>query len=255
MYDLDNVPKTENSAPALIEKAGITHNLHPSICLKDGDYKDKEKGKWHGFEVTLTDPDGLQLVELYFMPPQSEAETFDGIKLKKYELVEGKQVETRDQTKLEVMKTLNNEFMAFLIDLGGAFGFNEKDVQEHLYSVAKKGVGFIKLSQAFIDKFKPTENTRISAKLMYENSDKKQTSYLKAHGSYNVYFPYGNDLFDVYKEGRQTLLKLSQWEVKNKLVKKYTNQSDAPKDQTQGVIKDGSGFKPNTNIDGDDDPF
>lgn len=254
MYDLDNVPKTENSAPALIEKAGIAHNLSVSVCLKDGDYKKEDmKGKkWHGFEVTLTDPQGLQLVELYFQPPQS-AEEVGTWTPKKYELVEGKNVAIRDQSKEEAVKTLNNEFMAFLLDLGESFGFNVKDVQDHLFKAVKGGGGFVKLAQAFIDKFKPTENTRISAKLLYENNAKKGTSYLKVHGGFPVYFPYGNDFFDIYKEGRQTLLKVSAWETNNKLQKQFTNQSDAPTDTKQGVIK-GEGFKPH-DLATDDDPF
>src|SRR5690606_30121507 len=120
LYDLSSVPSTESSTPALIEKAGILHNLKPSVVLKEGDYKSEDlKGKkWYGFELTLTDPNGLQLVELYFQPPQSEDEVHEKLTLKKYELSEGKMVETRDQSKKEILITLNNEFMAFLIDLG-----------------------------------------------------------------------------------------------------------------------------------------
>jgi hypothetical protein len=250
------VPKTENSAPALIDKAGIHHNLKASVCLKEGDYKsDDMKGqKWHGFELTLTNPEGLQLIELYFMPPQKEEDVSDKITMKKYELVEGKNVETRDQTKREILITLNNEFLAFLIDLGEAFGYSHKDVEDHLYKNTKKG--FMGLAQAFLDKFKPAETTRISAKLLWENSTKKETSFLKAHGSFCVYSPFGNDFFDVYKEGRQTLLKLSQWEAANKTVKKYTNTSDAPSN-TSGVNKAAAntgGFKPHE-LAQDDDPF
>lgn len=259
LYDLGNVPKTESSAPALIDKAGIHHNLKPSICLKEGDYKAEEyKGKkWHGFELTLTNPEGLQLTELYFMPPQKEDEVSDKITMKKYEVVDGKSVETRDQTKREILITLNNEFLGFLIDLGEAFGYAHKDVQDHLFKNTKKG--FLGLAQAFIDKFKPSDNTRISAKLLWENNTKKETSFLKAHGTFCVYHPFGNDFFDIYKEGRQTLLKLSAWENNNKMVKKYTNTSDAPAN-TSGVNKASSGNAPGGGFKAhalatDEDPF
>lgn len=256
LYDLDNVPSTENTGPALIEKAGITHNLSVAVHLKEGDYKkeDRKGEKWHGFEVVLTDPTGLQLTELYFQPPQNAEEVHDKLTLKKYELSEGKLVETRDQTKQEALKTLNNEFMAFLIDLGEAMGFNQKDVEQHLFKAAKEGKGFQGLCQAFIDKFKPKETTRISAKLLFENNKNKETSFLKAHGSYCVYFPYGNDLFDTYKEGRPTVLKLTKYEQENKLVKKYTGTSDAPKDAGNGITKTAGGFKA-ADLGTDDDPF
>lgn len=255
LYDTSSVPSTENSSPALIDKAGITHNLKVAIALKDGDYKaeDKKGQKWHGFEVVLTDPDGLQITELYFQPPTCVEEVNENIILKKYEVVDGRSVETRDQNKQEMLITLNNEFLAYLVDLGSSFGHNEKDVKEYLYKNTNKG--FIGLAQAFIDKYKPTEKTRISAKLLWENNKKRETSYLKIHGSYTTYFPFGNDLFDIYTEGRPTLLKISKYEQDKKMKKLYTGTSDAPAgDSKQGVTKTGDqGYK--AMVDSDEDPF
>jgi hypothetical protein len=254
LYDLDNVPSTENSAPALIETAGILHNLKPAVALKEGEYKDKEKGKWHGFEIRLTNAEGLEFSEIYFMPPQKVEDVHENTKIKHYELVDGKLAETRLKTPAEALRVLNNEFLSFLIDIGESFGFKHKDVEEHLFKAVKSGKGFLGLCNAFIDKFKPAETTRVSAKLLWDNNDKGQKSYLKVHGIWPVYFPYGNDFFDVYRgDNAATVLKLSAWEVNNKLKRKYTNISDAPTgEETSGVNKQG-GYK--KILDVDDEPF
>lgn len=252
LYDVDSIPSTENSSAARIEAPGIHHNLKVRFEIAEGEYKNEEAkaasadGKWHGFQVTVTDSNGLELSEIYFMPPQKA----DDVKFlqKKFELADGKLVETREANPTETLKILNNEFLAYLLDLGEAMGFTNNTVKEHLVRNAK---GFLPLCEAFIDKFKPSENTRISAKVLYNNSKTKQTSYLKLHGPYTVYYPYGNDLFDIYKEGRPTVLKMTDWEVKNGCKKMYTNDTDRP--TGDGAVQTQEGFK--ASLGAEDDPF
>lgn len=250
MYDMEDLPSTINNSPARIEKPGITHNLSVKFALVDGDYKDAEAkaaspdGKWHGFEVTVTDESGLELSEVYFMPPQK----VEDVKFlqKDFQLTDGKLVEAGDASPIKSLKIVNNEFMAYLIDLGEAMGYNNNDIKEKL---RKHATGFINLAKGFIDNFKPAENTRISAKILYNNNTKKETSFLKLHGPYTVYYPFGNDIFDVYAEGRPTLLKLSKWEAAQGMTKKFTNETDAPK---TGATTSGESWK--AAVEGDD-PF
>lgn len=253
LYDLDDVPSTENSSPARIDKPGITHNLKIKCEMVSGDYKNEEAkakspdGKWHGFQVTLIDPDNLEFTELYFKPVTKAEDVM--YPAKKYELVDGKNVNTRDCTQEETVKVLNNEFLAFLIDVAEAMGYKNAEIREYLY---KHATSFEALCNAFLERFKPSENTRVSAKLLYNNSKTKETSYLKLHGSYPVYYPFGNDLLDIYVESRPTLLKLSLWEITNGMVKKYTNDSDAPAGDSP--INSG-GAKKSFDIGDDDLPF
>ena len=254
LYDVSELPSTESNGPARIEKAGITHNLKVRLEMTSGDYKNEEAkakavdGKWHAFSVTVSDDAGLELTELYFMPPQKADDVM--YPPKKFEMVEGKMVETRDCTQQEALKILNNEFFAYLRDLGEALGFKTDEITQHLM---KNATGFIALGQAFVDRFKPSETTRISAKILWNNQKKKERSDLKIHGPYVSYYPYGNDFFDLYKENRPTLLKLSNWEMQNGMNAKFTNSADAPSSDAGNIVSSG-GQKPSIAAT-DDDPF
>jgi hypothetical protein len=245
MYDMDSVPETTNNAPARIDKPGITHNLKIGFQLVEGDLKSEEAkkesktGKWHGFEVILTDEAGLEMREVYFSPPQSVEEV--KYLQKDYKMVDGKSVEAGEATPKRSLQILNNEFFAYLIDLGEALGCTACEIKERL---KMHRTGFVPLCNGFMKEFKVAETTRVSAKILYNNNSKKETSFLKIHGSYPVYYPYGNDLFDEYKKDRPTLLKLSKWESENGMVKKFTNDSnapstDAPATSGQSWAKDG----------------
>lgn len=253
LYDMNDIPSTTGSGPARIDKPGITHNLKIVCSLVSGDYKDveakaaSEDGKWHGFEVKLTDPEGLEMSEVYFMPPQK----VEDVKYlqKSYEIVDGKTTDVGDASPAKTLKILNNEFFAYLIDIGEAMGYTNGELKERL---KKYATGFKTLAQGFIDNFKASENTRVSAKILYNNNKNKNTSFLKIHGPYTVYYPFGNDLFDIYRPDGKTLLKISTWEQKNGMVKMYTNESDAPTASDPNTT--GSSFKPAVAIDGED-PF
>lgn len=239
LYDFDDLPSTESTSAARIETPGITHNLKATAAHINGKYKDKETSEektWEAFELTLTDDNNLEFRETYFSPPQK----VEDVKYmqKKYGMVDGKVTELREASPQETLKILNNEFFAYLKDLGTAFGYKESDIIEHL---KRNGTSFTTTSKAFIDKFKLPEAKRISAKILYNNKKKAQTSFLKIHGDWPVYHPYGNDLFDAYIPGKPTALKLNRWEETNGMVKMYTGQADAPK---TGDAVDKTGYKP-----------
>jgi hypothetical protein len=241
LFDFDNVPSTESASAPRIDTPGIHHNLRAAIELAAGEYTDKSDPKnekkvhWDALQLTLTDEDNMQHVENYFAPP-SRAEDVK-YKQRLWQDVDGKKVNTREATNEETLKILNMEYIAYLLDLGTAFGYKEKDIKEVLQRSSKGG--FLSMTKAFIDKFKPADNRRISAKILWNNNDTKKRSDLQIHGSWPKYSPFGADLFDVWIEGRPSELEVTAYEAKRgSLVKKYTAQGDAPKDK-QTVIRAG----------------
>lgn len=254
LYDFDQLPATESTATAQIQTPGVIGNLKAEVKIATGKFKDADKVEhlWKGLQLTLTDPMGLEHIETYFAPPGS-AEEVKYVQ-KKYEVVDGKTVETRECTPQETLKILNNEFISYLIDLGEAFGYKHDDI---LNTLVKNAKGFDSAAKIFIEKFKPAEARRIWAKILYNNNVKKQTSFLSIHGSYPKYYPYGNDLYDAYFEGKATVLKLNKWESTNGLTKKFTGTTDAPKQGSgaqQTVHKSGTatGVRP---VSTEKDPF
>lgn len=260
LYDLEQVQKPESTVAPMIDQPGILHNLKIKFEKASGDYKDQAKnpGQWHAFKTTITDTTGLELTEVYFSPPQkvSDVDPARPYPLKKVELVDNKMAETRVCTELEELKILNNEFLSYLIDAGEAIGYSYNDVKEYLYKNAK---GFEALCDAFLAKFPVSENARVSAKVLWNNNNRKQTSFLMIHGPYTRYYPWNNDLLDVWKEGKPTQLALKKTELTNGMVKKYTGLTDAPPAGGPTVAKGGAplgGYQAAVDsIAGGDEPF
>lgn len=241
LFNLDNVSKTEMSSAPRINTAGIHSNLIPTILFREGDNK-KKPGKWQAFSLTVVDEDGFEFTEMYFKPPETPEEVkADRLyPLKKYKMVERRLADIGLLDQKEEMQQLNNEFMSYLLDLGEAFGYQFNDIRTHLF---KNATSFKALCEAFIAKFSPKENTRISAKFLYTNSKKAQTSELNIHGPFAKYYPYGNDFFETYYPKQPSKLQFSKYETTNGLVKMYATAGDAPKgkdtiNKTEGPVRE-----------------
>jgi hypothetical protein len=172
--NLDNDELTPQASKAIINNAGILPEItYKGVQLTDHKSKNKPGEVNKAAEFLFEDSLGRQHRELYFKPPTSvDKVTFE---VDKYEEVDGKLVKVRKLTKEEMLIGYGNDVVFFLLDLADALGFN--------YDTAKANVGKAKSFEDAIEIFKkqypPDPKKKINMKLLWDNSKKNQTTFLK----------------------------------------------------------------------------
>lgn len=217
--DVDNENLAPQEGSNNIQEAGIHKDCifkSLNLVVKPGK-KDPNK-PYTAAEFVFEDATGRTHTEMYFKPATNESEiTF----CRKYmEPVEGKMTATRECTKQEMLTLYANEYFYFLSDLADAMRYNVASVQTEL----KKAKSFEDMTERFKRAVPPSPVTKIAIKLLWENNDKNETSFLKAHVQGIMYYPYKADIFDRHDPSLPTRLQISKYESDKNMTRKYAGK-------------------------------